>query len=626
LSTRLPLRLLASTTLCLALAGMALAAPADDFSRRLQQADELADTNPAAASAALDALERDTAGDPLRRQAVLAGRCWLLTRTDTNAVPAWVEQHLSANAAPLAPAYAARLRVCRGYALGNGGKADLALADLDAGVAEGQRLQDAELLARAQSMRGELRGQYGQYPDALADLKAAYDTALAQGNRGLQLYTMNAIANLYADRNVKDYDNALQYYRKLLVAHHAEGETQNEATTYFNIASTLEAQDKLALAKEQFEMALALDRKRGVAADIAYDERALAVVLSKLGQHPQALKLLDHALAECQRQHDADATAMVQLSRGAALRRAGRPAQGLADLDAALAYYQGIKNLRFLDKVHEERALTLGALGNWREAYEARGAQMEVEKTLQQQLLDERSARLRVQFHTEQEQRNSAVLARENAVQQQALAAADTVRRWQLAALALSLVALAALGVMMRRQMALGRRMRDLAMTDELTRLPNRRHFLTLAHDAFALAHKQGTPLSLAALDIDYFKRVNDTHGHAAGDVVLQRVAHAARLALRPGDTIGRTGGEEFLVLLPGATLEEACGVAQRIRNAVAALDLSDLAPGLRTSVSIGMAAYRAGSASVEAVCKRADDALYLAKANGRDRVEMAPA
>jgi diguanylate cyclase (GGDEF)-like protein len=166
--------------------------------------------------------------------------------------------------------------------------------------------------------------------------------------------------------------------------------------------------------------------------------------------------------------------------------------------------------------------------------------------------------------------------------------------------------------------------MRDLALTDELTRLPNRRHFLTLAHDAFARARQQGTPLSLAALDIDHFKRVNDSHGHAAGDVVLQRVAHAARLALRPGDAIGRTGGEEFLVLLPGATLGEACGVAQRIRHAVAALDCSDLAPGLHTSVSIGMATCNASAASVEALCKRADDALYLAKANGRNRVEMA--
>ena len=624
MSKRPPFRLLASAALGLALAGLAAAAPADDFAQRLQQADALADSNPGAAGAALDALERDAADYPLRRQAVLAGRCWLLTRTDTAAVPAWVQQHLAA-AGTLAPPYAARLRVCRGYAFSNTGQADLALPDLDAGVAEGQRLHDGELLARAQSIRGELRGQNGQYADAIADLKSAYEVALAQGDRGHQLYIMNAIANLYADRNVKDYDNALQYYRKLLAAHHAAGETQNEATTCFNIASTLEAQGRLAQAREQFGQALALDRRRGVAADIAYDERALAVVLSKLGQHGPALQLLDHALAEYRREHDADGAAMVQLSRGAALRRAGRYAQGLPDLDAALAHYLAANNLRYLDKIHEERALTLVGLGSWREAYAARGAQMEVEATLQQQLLDERSTRLRVQFHTEQGQRDNAALARQNAIQQQALAAAARVRDWQLAALVLSLIALAALAVMMRRQVALGRRMRDLALTDELTRLPNRRHFLALAQDAFARARKNGSPLSLAALDIDHFKRVNDTLGHAAGDVVLQRVAHAARLALRPGDTIGRTGGEEFMVLLPGATLDEAGGVAQRIRNAVAALDCGDLAPALRTSVSIGLAACR-GGAGVETVCKRADDALYLAKANGRNRVELAPA
>jgi diguanylate cyclase (GGDEF)-like protein len=626
LSNRPPRRFLASATLGVLLAGGAHAAPPEEFSRRVQHADALADSDPAGASAALDALEREAGSDPQLRQEVLAGRCWLMTRADSKSVPAWVARQLAPGAVPLAPAYAARLRVCRGYALGDTGNAEQAWPDLDAGVAEGRRLHDPALLVRAQSMRGELRGQYGQYGDAIDDLKAAYDVAMANSDRDHQLYIMNAIANLYADRNVKDYDNALQYYRKLLVEHHAAGETQNEATTYFNIASTLEAQGKLAQAREQFEQALALDRKRGAAPDIAYDERALAVVLSKLGQHAQALQLLDHALAEYQRQRDPQGTAMVQLSRGAALRRAGRNAPSLADLDAALAYYRDSQNLRFLDKIHEERALTLGALGNWREAFEARGQQMDTAAQLQQQLLDERSTRLRVQFHTEQQQRSNAELARANAIQQQALAAADTVRRWQLAALGLSLLAVVALAVMVRRQMALSRRMHDLALTDDLTRLPNRRHFLALAHDAHARARKEGTLLSLAALDIDHFKRINDSYGHAAGDTVLQRVAHAARLALRPGDAIGRSGGEEFLVLLPGAGPDEACGVAQRIRAAVAALDFSDLAPGLHTSISIGVAACGPAMASVEALCKHADDALYQAKDQGRNRVELAPA
>lgn len=173
------------------------------------------------------------------------------------------------------------------------------------------------------------------------------------------------------------------------------------------------------------------------------------------------------------------------------------------------------------------------------------------------------------------------------------------------------------------RQLALSRHMRDLAMTDELTRLPNRRHFLALAEVALTQALKQGAPLALAGIDIDHFKRINDTYGHAVGDVILQRTAHALRMALRPGDAIGRIGGEEFLVLLKGAARDEAVSAAERLRIAVAGIDCSDVTPDLKLSISLGVAARGERVVRLEQLCKEADDALYRAKANGRNRVEV---
>ncbi|MYM24920.1 diguanylate cyclase [Duganella sp. FT135W] len=511
----------------------------------------------------------------------------------------------------------AGLRLCRGHALLLSGKREQAVDEFQFAVSEAERLRDNSLLAAALLLRGEQRGYDGQYADAIADLKRGYELMVQRGDVLNQNYALNAIANLYADSNVKDYEQALQYYRKLLIAHLAKGAEQDTATTYFNIASTLEKMEQLPAAQEQFEQALAIDHKRNVGSDIAYDERALAVVLSKRGQHEAALRLLDHALQQYRSDQDEEGVATVQLSRGAALRRAGRNAAALADLDAARTYFQQHDNLRYLDKIYEELGLAQAGNGNWHEAYIARGEQMRVKQALEKQLLDERSSRLRVQFHTEQAQRNNASLA-------SALEAADTIRRWQYAALVLSLLAIAALGVMMKRQIAQARRMRDLALTDELTRLPNRRHFLELAHTALAQAQRDHTPLAFAALDIDHFKRINDTYGHAVGDVVLQRISHAARVALRPGDVIGRIGGEEFLVLLRGTTLEQAMGAAERIRAAVAEVDCRDQAPELKPSISIGVAAYDALAGTLELICKRADDALYRAKANGRNRVEAA--
>jgi diguanylate cyclase (GGDEF)-like protein len=117
--------------------------------------------------------------------------------------------------------------------------------------------------------------------------------------------------------------------------------------------------------------------------------------------------------------------------------------------------------------------------------------------------------------------------------------------------------------------------------------------------------------------DLDHFKRINDNLGHAAGDTVLQEVAHTMRASLRAGDSIYRVGGEEILVVLPGATKVDAVKIAKRLQLAV-----RDLRPaGVRMTVSIGAAVSRPGGFDVDDLVRRADEALYAAKANGRDGV-----
>ncbi|BDP40624.1 hypothetical protein DAETH_05930 [Deinococcus aetherius] len=152
------------------------------------------------------------------------------------------------------------------------------------------------------------------------------------------------------------------------------------------------------------------------------------------------------------------------------------------------------------------------------------------------------------------------------------------------------------------------------ANVDALTGLPNRRQL-----DAW-LAGGQGSALSVILFDLDHFKRVNDTHGHDAGDRVLQAAAGAARQALRPQDQLGRWGGEEFLVILPGSGGPEARGVAERIAAAVASVHHPDVG---RVTISCGVAEALPGEAP-DAVLKRADEALYAAKRGGRALVELA--
>ncbi|WP_342119839.1 GGDEF domain-containing protein [Pseudoduganella sp. OTU4001] len=520
------------------------------------------------------------------------------------------------------PDLALHLRICDGYAEERAGRNEQALVQYEAAVSEARTRSLQRLLALALALRGEQNGLRGLYAAAISDLKEAYQLELEVGTPARQVYALGAIANLYADRNVKDYDNALAHYRKVLAANEAAGNVQGQATDLFNIGSTLESQGKLDEALQYLQRALELDRKRGVNEDIAFDEKAVAVVLSKLGRHEDALRLLGDVERRYGKDAAPDDLAAFRLSRGVALKRAGRYAQALPDIDAARAFFLSQNNLRFLETIHDERAQVLAALGDWREAFNARGDYQVVRQKLQDQLLDERTTRLRVLFDSEQKQRQNEVLARENELAQRELRSAESARHWQLAALLLALGGIGALALLMSRQVKLARTMRELALTDELTRLPNRRHFLALAEAALAHAQQSGGTLAMAGLDIDFFKKVNDTYGHAAGDVLLQRVAHALRQAIRPSDTVGRMGGEEFSALLRDAAPDQAREIAERMRAAVQALDCSDIAPDLKPTISIGLSQLSARGDRLDSLCKRADDALYRAKENGRNRVE----
>ena len=157
------------------------------------------------------------------------------------------------------------------------------------------------------------------------------------------------------------------------------------------------------------------------------------------------------------------------------------------------------------------------------------------------------------------------------------------------------------------------------ALVDGLTGLANRRAASDALHVEAARAERLETPLSVVLADLDGFKDVNDEHGHAVGDAVLRAFAEVLRDTLRESDLAGRWGGEEFLLLLPGADEEGAAQLAERVRIGLAARRIPSV-PGLRVTASFGVAEY-AGEANTEQLVAAADDALYRAKRGGKDRV-----
>jgi diguanylate cyclase len=159
----------------------------------------------------------------------------------------------------------------------------------------------------------------------------------------------------------------------------------------------------------------------------------------------------------------------------------------------------------------------------------------------------------------------------------------------------------------------------EVSTIDALTALPNRRQVLAELQEAVAFSAQYGTPLTILLLDIDYFKILNDTHGHAVGDEVLRRLADALRHFIHPPETVGRCGGEEFLVLLPHHTLKSATEQAERLCRQVRAMNVAASGLPLSITVSIGIAEFR-GQGDWQALFDRAERALLQAKQNGRDR------
>lgn len=170
------------------------------------------------------------------------------------------------------------------------------------------------------------------------------------------------------------------------------------------------------------------------------------------------------------------------------------------------------------------------------------------------------------------------------------------------------------------------RRIEKLSRTDELTNLYNRRYFMELARRELALGARYGTPVAMLMLDMDDFKRVNNSFGHKAGDEVLLACAHIVEGTIRLTDIIGRYGGDEFLVLAPNTDSAGAGELAERIRLAFAKTPILAAEQAVHLTVSIGAVSAEGRASSMDELLQAADHALYQAKHQGRNRIVMASA
>ena len=616
---------LAWLLLC-ALPTTAQARGADALKAGVDSARSLAGANPGEARRKLEALRRDAIaqGRSAWRLTIDELDCRLLSDIDPQQGLAVAQAGLASAGVP--PATLAtqaqsesllpllRLQACHaGLQLDLGHEAE-GQAALEAvlAVANTPELEPGRAMALLE--RGLHRSRRGDYVHGQSDLLAACAALRAAAPLfDRELCTWH-LANHF--KRVGDHDEALNLLQPLLDGARRRGARQDEGIYLYGIAQVQSEREDWSRALTSYGDALAIETAKGDALGIAYAEFGAADALTKLGRATEALPRLRRALAQFDTLGDRIQSARANVLLANALLRLDQPAEAQLALQRADSGMRGSADEVLKSEWLGPHSELMARLGQWREAHAALAARAEIDKRLHKRQLSQQTARLRMQYNREHDEQDIRTLQLANQQGQD-------LRQLQAVALTLFVLLLAATLAYAGHKVRESRRLRTLSLSDELTGLPNRRAAMAQLHAAIVTARERTAPLSVMMIDVDHFKQVNDRHGHAAGDDVLRHLAKLLPTSLRSLDRLGRIGGEEFLAVLPDATLQQAAAIAERMRASLATTPAATGVGPVSITASIGVACLQAGE-TLGALIDRADQALYAAKHGGRNAVAQA--
>jgi diguanylate cyclase (GGDEF)-like protein len=528
-------------------------------------------------------------------------------------------------------------RAWRGYYEDPSGALDAAVR----GYETGRSLDDAGLCARARALqgavglhRGDLQGALGlaveaqrhlgeatgsaarcevaalkaqvsffsgSYADALREAELAVRVADESGDRGLRIFARRSACVVFGNVGVADWKQRLDELLRLSVD---AGNRWEEAISRNDLACYLQETGDVEGAEAEIDRALAVAHSvhgaNNFALGVLHSTRADIRLLG--GRPDAALKDAEEAIGRLLEGGDPNPYVF-----GVTVRAQVQARMALGQFDDARE--SGEDALAWLgDRVPQMRSLILTTLaaalrdaGRVEEAYDALQRACELERQAFRELSQVQLSLERATLEAREARRHSDLLT----VKNRELAEAHT----ELERRADELEALHA-------------QLREQAERDPLTGLHNRRY---LARELERLADERiAGRLSLAVLDVDHFKTINDRFGHAAGDAVLIRIARLLCDQLRESDSIIRSGGEEFIILMPHTDANAAAACCERVRASINTEVWSGVADGLSVTTSVGMATTEDPS-DLEAVIRLADQRLYEAKRNGRDRVVSGP-
>ncbi|MBL8113187.1 MAG: diguanylate cyclase [Acidobacteria bacterium] len=469
-------------------------------------------------------------------------------------------------------------------------------------------LEDARGLARAQalSLKGAALTQESRYQealDALYEALAAFDEA---GSPALAGDTLNYVAVVHEE--LGDWEEAGTMYARSLASARASGDRDLEGKVLANIGEGELSRGLLTEAEAHLGRAHEIFSAIGNTARDAWCLATLARIAEERGADAEAGRLLGEALAAAEKGGVTRTHAEVLVGLGTLLARRGDEKAALTHLRWALALLETSGIRREIFKTHEALSATYARFGRFEEALHHHREFHRVRSEVFDDLARVRLERLKARYEVEKVQREREI---------EQLRSVELARAYD---------ELARLNGELR---ATAMKLADLAIHDALTGVYNRRHLDAVLPRELSRAVRTGSPLSVAMVDLDHFKDVNDRFSHALGDEVLVGVARLAGQRLRKSDLVARYGGEEFVLLLPDTPLEEAIALCEKLREAFEGQTFGE--HRLKVTASIGVAssqerndagaAMSAASSGAAALLALADERLYEAKRSGRNRV-----
>jgi diguanylate cyclase (GGDEF)-like protein len=454
---------------------------------------------------------------------------------------------------------------------------------------------------------------------AIVNLMQAYQTGVSLVRPIQRKIAAHALTKVM--RDMDDYEQALALNTEVVEWDKAHAATLSLSVSRYMRGTILKAMGEFPDAIEEFKAARALSVEVSDTQGVAFADMDLCGLEIQIGQLTEARKLCDNALRIFAASGSIDLMKQTRSDIAYIDLEEGQAARALEALNEILKNGASDVPPRNVAPIIKLRSRANAAMGNYRESY----ADLEEYQRRMTAADDSRrirqSATLRARFEMDRQLQRNAELNRDLQVSQQRQVEQE---RWTTIAAAtgaiiIILLVLHAISIRRhRRQLAL------LANSDSLTGLPNRRRTYELGKEAMAKALEDNLPLTVAVVDLDHFKAINDRFGHAGGDRVLQEFARVCRESIRAEDILGRWGGEEFLIVMPGASLDVALVALERVRALALRIELPSMGAGLQVCLSAGLAALDPSLKTLDELIARGDAALYRAKHEGRDLVRVA--